>query len=108
MELYHYGVKGMRWGVRRYQNKNGSLTNAGKKRYKAMNGDFVDKFLKKGNSDDDEYKMYNNVLNADRRLSRTSKHYTKLNREIDKSIQKIDNDPSYFTKKRMESQKGQR
>lgn len=33
-ELYHYGVKGMRWGVRRYQNKNGSLTNAGKKRYK--------------------------------------------------------------------------
>lgn len=32
-ELYHYGVKGMRWGVRRFQNKDGSLTNAGKKRY---------------------------------------------------------------------------
>lgn len=32
-ELYHHGVKGMRWGVRRYQNKDGSLTNAGKKRY---------------------------------------------------------------------------
>ena len=32
-ELYHYGVKGMKWGVRRYQNNDGSLTPAGKKRY---------------------------------------------------------------------------
>ena len=32
-ELYHHGVVGMKWGVRRYQNKDGSLTNAGKRRY---------------------------------------------------------------------------
>lgn len=32
-ELYHHGVKGMKWGVRRFQNKDGSLTNAGKRRY---------------------------------------------------------------------------
>ena len=32
-ELYHHGVKGMKWGVRRYQNADGSLTSAGKKRY---------------------------------------------------------------------------
>ena len=31
-ELYHYGVKGMKWGVRRYQNKDGSLTAVGRKR----------------------------------------------------------------------------
>lgn len=32
-EIYHHGIKGMRWGVRRYQNKDGSLTSSGKKRY---------------------------------------------------------------------------
>lgn len=32
-ELMHWGIKGMKWGVRRYQNKDGSLTPAGKKRY---------------------------------------------------------------------------
>lgn len=30
--LMHYGVKGMKWGVRRYRKRDGSLTNAGKKR----------------------------------------------------------------------------
>lgn len=32
-ELYHHGIKGMKWGIRRFQNKDGSLTNAGRKRY---------------------------------------------------------------------------
>ena len=31
-ELYHYGIKGQKWGVRRYQNKDGTLTYEGKKR----------------------------------------------------------------------------
>lgn len=33
-EIYHYGIKGQKWGIRRYQNKNGSLTPKGKERYR--------------------------------------------------------------------------
>lgn len=33
-ELYHHGIKGQKWGVRRYQNKDGTMTDAGKKKRK--------------------------------------------------------------------------
>ena len=32
-ELYHHGIKGQKWGIRRYQNTDGTLTEAGKSRY---------------------------------------------------------------------------
>lgn len=32
--LYHHGILGQKWGVRRFQNKDGKLTSAGKKRYR--------------------------------------------------------------------------
>ena len=37
-ELYHWGIKGMKWGIRRFQNKDGSLTPAGRKRYEDRGG----------------------------------------------------------------------
>lgn len=37
-ELYHHGIKGMKWGVRRYQNPDGSLTDKGRKRYLNSDG----------------------------------------------------------------------
>lgn len=33
-ELYHHGIKGMKWGVRRYQNYDGTYTRRGLKRYR--------------------------------------------------------------------------
>lgn len=44
-ELYHHGVKGQKWGVRRYQNEDGSLTEAGKKKYLTKGREVYDKFL---------------------------------------------------------------
>lgn len=51
-ELYHWGVKGMKWGIRRYQNKDGSLTELGRK-HLAENGirtegNLVEKTIPKG------------------------------------------------------------
>lgn len=37
--LYHHGVKGQKWGIRRYQNPDGTWTDAGKKRYGDSDGD---------------------------------------------------------------------
>ena len=42
-EIYHHGIKGQKWGVRRFQNRDGSLTPAGRRRY-----DDDDIVIKKG------------------------------------------------------------
>lgn len=71
-ELYHYGVKGMKWGVRRYQNADGSLTRKGKKHKEAAL-----KGLREGR---DEY-----ASNA-----KKLKEYTEINRQSLKKSQEHD------------------
>lgn len=50
-ELYHYGVKGQKWGVRRFQNKDGTLTPKGKKRYSGNRGDIEKQYDPKNRDD---------------------------------------------------------
>ena len=67
-ELYHHGIKGQKWGVRRYQNEDGSLTAAGRKRYGVgftRNDELVKKDAAKGKLDSDKLKDYDKKYNPD-------------------------------------------
>jgi len=50
--LTHHGIVGMKWGIRRFQNKDGSLTNAGKKRRAKLEAE-LGQLKGKSNSDSD-------------------------------------------------------
>lgn len=66
-ELCHHGIKGMKWGVRRFQNKDGTLTPAGKKRY----DDNTDSNkTKKSGKYDKYYEQYKILGYDDKRLEK--------------------------------------
>ena len=70
--LMHYGILGMRWGVRRYQNKDGSLTEAGKKRQKSEDRLAYEEISKKKRSEmtNDELKKANERLRLEQENKR--------------------------------------
>lgn len=53
-ELYHHGIKGMRWGIRRFQNKDGTLTDVGRRRLSGGKKGNSIQFDKSGRLDNDE------------------------------------------------------
>lgn len=75
-ELYHHGIKGQKWGVRRFQNADGSLTSKGQKRY---NGKTLKEFGKEYHSEYDRLKRSFHTSN-----SKELKEANKLYQEADK------------------------
>lgn len=95
-ELYHHGIIGMRWGVRRFQNEDGSYTREGLARYnaaeqnykardarykelkktKASKGDITNARLARKNAKRDLSKMYDDVK-MDRKADRGKERYSK-------------------------------
>lgn len=69
-ELYHFGVEGMKWGVRRYQNPDGTLTAAGKQRY----------------ADPKKRKYYNYMKSAEyKNPKKASRYHQRLDYSLDSS-----------------------
>lgn len=54
-EFYHYGVKGMHWGVRRYQNPDGTLTAEGKRRKNLSDEQAYVEYRKESNKKEGRY-----------------------------------------------------
>lgn len=105
-ELYHHGVKGMKWGVRRYQNKDGSLTPKGKRHYDKMTGTDMHKKLQKAYNKSKGGLFGKNYgenvtrvmkeqeereTNLKKRLSSENKEYAALDNELKKLNKQYDN-----------------
>lgn len=93
--LAHHGIKGQKWGVRRYQNKDGSLTPAGRKRVSRLESEYTSLTGKKinrensGHSSSGQPKPKQKTieertkeLQAQKQLLQTQKDILDLNRQI--------------------------
>lgn len=93
--LEHFGVLGMKWGIRRYQNKDGSLTPAGKQKYKISS---EGKLVKRSRA---EVKSYDKKVTAVKKANEAKKRKAKIREKgLDKNdLDTISNNIDMFSTK---------
>lgn len=97
--IYHYGIPGMQWGKRRFQNKDGSLTEAGKRRYAKSIAKYAESESKKvpHNVHDSVSKAIVEDLNANPKvLEKVTPALEKIRQHADKFSKMAETDEEYY------------
>ena len=84
--LYHYGIPGQKWGQRRFQNEDGSLTEEGKRRYYTSSGELTRRGMRKV----DRLNRYRN-----RMIRKNSKELSKYDKRIADTERHMENVKKY-------------
>lgn len=106
-DIFHYGIPKMRWGQRRYQNKDGSLTPAGRERYGVGESKAVEEYKTKQKEREQRTQKYlqERYGNSNRKITKEEmdqikngiKEYTEKKHQTEKKLAQIDNE--YQSKK---------
>lgn len=95
-ELYHHGIKGQKWGIRRYQNPDGTLTAEGKARlekYRTRETNRISKEMIKNTKkrESTEAKIINGNTSKQARLMHNLQKYTKRGKDFLKEYEYVKN-----------------
>ena len=96
-ELMHYGILGQKWGIRRYQNPDGTLTDAGKARL-SRNSKKLDKLQNKVKSKrekvEKKFDKYSNlndrsgIFRSEKSIAKAAEKFKSAEHDYDRAIQK--------------------
>lgn len=78
--LSHHGIKGQKWGMRRYQNPDGSLTDAGKKRYYTSDGSLTKRGERSFNRDAAKLQKLKDRTNIDLQKQKAGEYDNRANK----------------------------